>query len=81
MDRPATVIVRAALAPKLYRDIEIGAAASLYGLAEAIVTAFDFGFDHAFGFYSKLTGAYHDSPVQYELFADMVVGQSEILFL
>ncbi|MGQ0484895.1 MAG: IS1096 element passenger TnpR family protein [Hyphomicrobiales bacterium] len=57
--------------PGVFRDIEIAGSASLYKLAEAIVRAFDFDFDHAFGFYSKLTGNYFDAPVKYELFTDM----------
>ncbi|MBI3672297.1 MAG: hypothetical protein HY245_02495 [Rhizobiales bacterium] len=65
------VTIRVALGPGTSRDIEIAADASLYKLAEAINRAFDFGFDHAFGFYSKLTGNYFDSPVKFELFADM----------
>jgi len=71
-----THIFRASLKPKLYRDIEIDGDGSLASLAEAIVGAFDFDFDHAFGFYSKLAGRYHDSPEQYELFADMEGGDS-----
>ncbi len=51
-----THILRASLRPKLYRDIEIDSGKSLYDLAEGIVGAFDFDLDHAFGFYSKLTG-------------------------
>jgi Plasmid pRiA4b ORF-3-like protein len=35
------------------------------------VRAFEFDFDHAFGFFSKLTGHIYDSPVRYELFADL----------
>jgi hypothetical protein len=66
-----TLIIRASQSPKLYRDIEIAASASLYSLAEAIVRAYRFDFDHAFGFYSKLTGNHYDSPIKYELFADM----------
>ena len=66
-----THILRASLKPKLYRDIEIDSAASLRTLAEAIVLSFDFDFDHAFGFYSNLTGRFHESPERYELFADM----------
>ena len=46
-------------------------AKTLYDLASAIVQLFEFDFDHAFGFYSKLTGRIFDSPVKYELFADM----------
>lgn len=69
------LIFRASLRPKLYRDFEIGDTATLYELAEAIVQSFDFDFDHAFGFYGKLKGSLRDSPVRYELFADM--GESE----
>ena len=66
-----THILRASLRPKLYRDIEIDSGKSLYDLAEGIVGAFDFDLDHAFGFYSKLTGHYFDSPSKYELVADL----------
>ena len=66
-----THIFRPSLKPKVYREIEIDSRRSLRDLAEAITRAFDFDFDHAFGFYSKLTGRYHESPEQYELFADM----------
>jgi hypothetical protein len=57
---------------KVYRDIEIGAAQTLYVLARAIVSAFDFDFDHAFGFYTSLTRKQMltKHPL-YELFADM----------
>jgi len=67
----ATCILRASLKPKVYRDIEIEGTASLRTLAEAITLSFDFDFDHAFGFYSKLAGRYHESPERYELFADL----------
>ena len=72
-----THIFRASLKPKLYRDIEIDSGKSLYDLAEGIVQAFDFDLDHAFGFYSKLTGHYFDSPSKYELFADLEGGESD----
>jgi hypothetical protein len=72
-----THILRASLRPKLYRDIEIDSGKSLYDLAEGIVGAFDFDFDHAFGFYSKLTSHYFDSPSKYELFADLEGGESD----
>jgi hypothetical protein len=69
-----TLIIRAALGPKatVYRDIEIEGSKSLYQLAEAIVSAFGFDFDHAFGFYSGLKPATmtRTSP-RYELFVDM----------
>jgi hypothetical protein len=72
-----THILRASLKPRLYRDIEIDSAASLSALAEAIVAAFEFEFDHAFGFYSKLDGNYQASPEKYELFADMEDNDSD----
>ena len=58
--------------PSVYRDIEIGSAASLAKLAEGIVHAFDFEFDHAFGFYpdTKSRAVTLGRPA-YELFADM----------
>jgi hypothetical protein len=67
------------LGPGIFRDIEIAASASLYNLAEAIVEAIGFDFDHAFGFYSKLTGSPYGSPVKYELFADMGEGREDAL--
>ena len=54
-----TFILRAAINGEVsvYRDIEIEPSKSLYKLAEAIVAAFGFDFDHAFGFYSGLKPA------------------------
>jgi hypothetical protein len=72
-----THILRASLRPKLYRDIEIDSGKSLYDLAEGIVGAFDFDLDHAFGFYSKLAEYYLDSPIKYELFADLEGDESD----
>jgi hypothetical protein len=69
-----TFIFRAALlgSASIYRDIELDPAKSLYVLAEAIVSSFNFDFDHAFGFYSGLTPAkIHKTFPKYELFADM----------
>jgi hypothetical protein len=59
MAQNGTLIIRVALEHEksIYRDIEIEASKSLYSLAEAIVAAFGFDFDHAFGFYSGLTHA------------------------
>jgi hypothetical protein len=67
-----TFILRAGLDGKMsiHRDIEIEPSKSLYTLAEAIVTAFGFDFDHAFGFYSGHKSATSAFP-RYELFADM----------
>jgi hypothetical protein len=65
-------ILRASLKARLYRDIEIEGTASLHDLAEAITGAF--GFDHAFGFFSRLTGRVFESPVRYEFFDDEAAG-------
>jgi hypothetical protein len=66
-----TLIVRASLRKRLYRDIELVSASTLADLAETIVAAFGFDMDHAYGFYSKLTGNLFDSPRRVELFADI----------
>ena len=71
MAKAQTHILRASLKPKLYREIEIEGSRSLFDLAGAITAAFDFGFDHAFGFYSDLKNPYSRSGERYELFADM----------
>jgi hypothetical protein len=67
----STCIFRASLRGRLYRDVELPSGKSLENLAAAVVSAFGFGFDHAFGFYSDLTGRYHDAEERYELFADL----------
>ena len=77
-----TVMIRAALEGEasIYRDIEIEAAKSLYRLAEAIVSAFGFDFDHAFGFYSGLTdAAMMRKHPKYELFVDMGEADAGVL--
>jgi hypothetical protein len=71
MAAAGTHVFRVSLEEKLYRDIEIPSSKKLYDLAEAIVAAFGFFFDHPFGFYSLLEGHVLDSPVKYELFADL----------
>src|SRR4051794_31551126 len=54
------------------RDRDIGSDKKLVALAQAIVRAFDFQFDHAFGFYSALTGReVMRAQPRYEVFADM----------
>jgi hypothetical protein len=72
-----TFVFRASLRPKIYREFEIANTSSLYALAQAIVRLFDFDFDHAFGFYSKVKGNIYDSAVRYELFVDTGEGESE----
>ena len=74
MAAAGTHIFRVALRdrPAVHRDIEIDSAKSLAKLAEAIVGAFDFEFDHAFGFYAEMEGrAVMRGRPAYELFADM----------
>jgi phage-related protein len=71
MPEPATLIFRASLRARIYRDIEVSSSSTLADLAEAIVAAFAFDMDHAYGFYSKLTGKLFDSPRRFELFADI----------
>jgi hypothetical protein len=74
MKQNETLIIRAGLGTdtSIYRDIEIEPSRTLYQLAKAIVTAFDFDFDHAFGFYSGRTEAtLLRADPRYELFADM----------
>src|SRR5512134_1962308 len=74
MSEATTHILRVILTrkPSVYRDIEISSDDSLYDLAEAIVQAFAFDFDHAFGFYSGLTRkTMMQAQPRYELFADM----------
>lgn len=53
------------------REIEVMDGISLYKLAEAIVGAYGFDFDHAFGFFSAIGERYLDSKKKYELFADL----------
>ena len=56
----------------IQREIEVPEDFSLYKLAEVIVNAYDFDFDHAFGFFSNISESrYFDSDRKYELFADM----------
>jgi hypothetical protein len=74
MTEPGTHIVRVTLQdePTIFREIEVESRRTLSDLAEATVHAFGFEFDHAFGFYSKLTGQdVMRSQPKYELFADM----------
>jgi hypothetical protein len=74
MAEPTTHILRVSLKPRLYRDMEVDSRRSLYELADAITRAFGFDFDHAFGFFSRLTGRVFDSPVRYERYADQEPG-------
>jgi hypothetical protein len=74
MTNTGTHILRVALRhePAVYREIEVDSGRSLYRLAEAIVMAFGFDFDHAFGFYSGRTErTLMTARPKYELFADM----------
>lgn len=55
------------------RDIEVPVSTNLYKLAEAIVAAYGFYFDHCFGFFSTIAESrYFDSDRKYELFTDLI---------
>ncbi|MEK7658767.1 MAG: hypothetical protein AAB352_02760 [Patescibacteria group bacterium] len=54
---------------KVWRSIAILDSQSLYNLAEEIVNAFGFDFDHCFGFFDNLD-SWTKAKVKYELFAD-----------
>jgi len=58
---------------KIIREIEVLENINLYKLAETIIGAYNFDFDHAFGFFSKVTEGWGlaDSKEKYELFADL----------
>jgi len=53
------------------REIEINSGASLFRLAEAILAAFGFDLDHAFGYYDNLDDHY-DSTDVHTSFADFL---------
>lgn len=61
--------LKVSLARDLYRIIKIDGNSSLYDLAEFIIKAFDFEFDHAFGFYDNPKDIYKSKEI-YELFVD-----------
>jgi len=60
-------------AKRIQREIEVLESFSLYELAEAIVGAYDFDFDHAFGFFKTVTGGWNGmaNSERYEIFADL----------
>jgi hypothetical protein len=62
---------RVTIRQRVYRDIEVQSTASLHAFAQAILAAFGFDFDHAYGFFSNTSGNVWRSPVRYELFADL----------
>jgi hypothetical protein len=82
MKQDETFIIRALLGTKksIYRDIEIEPSQSLRQLAQTIVQAFDFEFDHAFGFYTGRTRAtLMRAHPRYELFADMGEADPDVI--
>lgn len=56
------------------RTIELPEALSLYRLAETVINAFGFAFDHAFGFFdfAQGTGNILAAEKKYDLFTDMI---------
>jgi len=66
-------IIRKVDSPKVIREIEVTESSSLHTLAEGIIRAYDFDFDHCFGFFSNISeGRYFDSEKKYELFTDFI---------
>jgi hypothetical protein len=61
---------------KVSRSVILLGNQSLYNLAESIVDAFGFNFDHSFGFFDNLN-RWPDSKIKYELFADMPDAKEE----
>lgn len=57
--------------PRAVRELAVRENSSLYDLAEAIVGAYSFDFDHAFGFFSRTGEDFLRSERKYELFADV----------
>lgn len=53
-----------------YREIAILESQSLSSLARAIVTSFNFYFDHCYGFYDNFENPYKSKEI-YELFTDL----------
>ena len=62
------------------RTIEIPEAFSLYRLAEGVIGAFGFDFDHAFGFFDSDQGTGHIFAAErkYDLFTDMIEQDQDI---
>jgi hypothetical protein len=62
------------------RTIELPEAFSLYRLAEAVIGAFGFDFDHAFGFFDSDQGTRHifAAARKYDLFTDMIAEGQDI---
>lgn len=55
---------------KIIRRIQIPGSKSLYNLAKVIIDAFDFQFDHCFGFYDQLRD-HRNCRKAFELFVDI----------
>lgn len=68
------IVIRAKLnhQKRIYRDIVISPESSLYDLAEVVIDAFGFDFDHCFGFFASpdIFGRGKES-LHYELFYDI----------
>jgi len=59
--------------PNIGRDIDIASNASLYRLAKAILDAYGFDLDHAFGFFSTVSSSnYFEAERKFELFTDLI---------
>jgi len=64
-------IFKVSVEKSVHRTIELKGSTSLYDFAEEIISAFDFEFDHAFGFYDNINDLY-ESNAKYTLFYDSI---------
>jgi len=62
-------LLKLSLNKKIYREMALKGRTTLYTFAKEIVGAFDFEFDHAFGFYDNIKDI-HESSEAYTLFYD-----------
>lgn len=68
-DKEKVYLFKVSLNKKIYREIALKGRTNLYAFAKEIVGAFDFEFDHAFGFYDNIKDIRKSSEA-YTLFYD-----------
>lgn len=68
-DKEKVYLFKVSLNKKIYREMALKGRTSLYAFAKEIISAFDFEFDHAFGFYDNIKDI-HESSEAYTLFYD-----------
>ncbi|WP_375603614.1 hypothetical protein NOX90_03755 [Wolbachia endosymbiont of Anurida maritima] len=68
-EKEKVYLFKVSLNKKIYREMALKGRTTLYAFAKEIVGAFDFEFDHAFGFYDNIKDI-HKSSEAYTLFYD-----------